>query len=124
VRAGPELSRNDGLGGTAHFNFGAELTREHNPNPLVGLILEGPFDWPIRPVAEFRYEHEFAQTQTETVSTLVGAIWKLRDNLSLDFGVREAWVNRVPQTELRAGLTFALSFQQESIQRPSRSLRK
>jgi hypothetical protein len=90
--------------GTMHFNFGAALTREQHGDVLVGTIVEGPHDWKIRPVAEVRYEREF--DVRETFSGLVGAIWQARDNLSFDFGVRQAWVNGRPNTEIRAGLTF------------------
>lgn len=93
--------------GTMNFNFGGELTHEHNANLIVGTIIEGPFDWTVRPVAELRYEHEFARVDIERISVLIGAIWNARDNLSLDIGVREAWINGLPQTELRGGLTFA-----------------
>jgi hypothetical protein len=92
--------------GTIHFNAEAELTRDNNADLSVGAIIEGPFDWTVRPVAEVRYEREFKVA--ETASVLLGGIWKVRDNLALDVGVREAWVNQRPQTELRAGLTFAL----------------
>ena len=95
--------------GTAHFDFGAELTRDHNTNLIVGTIIEGPFSWTVRPVAELRYERQFGFIKTDTLSALVGAIWKVMDNLSFDVGVREAWVNRLPKTELRAGLTVAFS---------------
>lgn len=95
--------------GTTHLDFGAELTRDHNANLIVGTIVEGPFDWTVRPVAEFRYERQVGFIKTDTLSALVGAIWKVNDKLSLDVGVREAWVNRLPQTELRAGLTVAFA---------------
>ena len=91
--------------GTVHLNAEAELTRDHTADFSVGAIIEGPFDWTVRPVAEVRYEREIGVA--ETISGLVGAIWKVRDNLSFDVGVKEAWVNQRPQTELRAGLTFA-----------------
>jgi len=71
-------------------------------------------------VAEVVYEHEF--NTRERFSVLGGAIWKARDNLAFDLGVREAWVNRRPETELRAGLTFAFSVQQEAMQRSSQLL--
>jgi hypothetical protein len=95
--------------GTTHLNFGAELTRDHNANLIVGAIIEGPFDWTVRPVAELRYGRQFGFIKSETGSALVGAIWKVRDNLWFDVGVRKAWVNRLPQTELRAGLTVGFS---------------
>jgi hypothetical protein len=92
--------------GTLHFNLGAALTRNQHGDVSVGTIVEGPHDWKIRPVAELRYEREF--DAKETFSGLVGAIWKIRDNLAVDFGVREALVNRRPETEIRAGVTFGI----------------
>ena len=106
--------------GTIHFDVGAALTREHRADLFVGTIIEGPYDWTVRPVAEVVYEHEF--NTRERFSVLGGAIWKARDNLAFDLGVREAWVNRRPETELRAGLTFAFSVQQEAMQRSSQLL--
>jgi len=107
--------------GTVHFNAGAALTREQNADVFVGTIVEGPYDWKVRPVAEVRYEHEFDAKQT--ASALVGAIWKVRDNLAFDFGVREAWVNRRPETEIRVGLTFAFSAEKDALHRSSQSSR-
>src|SRR5262245_19240395 len=107
--------------GTIHFNLGGALTREHRGDLFVGTIFEGPYDWTVRPVAEVVYEREF--NTVETYSVLAGAIWKVRDDLSFDVGVREAWVNRQPVTEIRAGLTFAMSLQSETIERSGRVLR-
>jgi hypothetical protein len=106
--------------GTVHFDVGAALTREQRADLFVGTIIEGPYDWKVRPVAEVVYEREF--NTTERFSVLGGAIWRVRDNLSFDVGVRKAWVNSRPETELRAGLTFAFSVQQEAIKRSSRVL--
>jgi len=109
-----------GSWGTVHFDVGAALTRDHHADLFVGTILEGPYDWTIRPVAELDYEREFGVK--ERFSVLGGAIWKVRDNLSLDVGVREAWINHRPETEVRAGVTFAFSVQQEAMQRSSQLL--
>jgi len=109
-------------GGTIHFDLGIARAREHHNDLFVGTIIEGPYDWTVRPVAEVVYEREF--DVTETFSILAGAIWKVSDDLSFDFGMREAWVNRQPVTEIRAGLTFAISMQKEAMQRSSRSLRR
>jgi hypothetical protein len=95
--------------GTTHFNFGAELTRDHDTNFVAGWIVEGPHEWTVRPVAEARFEHQVGTIKLDTASALVGAIWKVRDDLSFDVAVREAWVNGIPETEVRAGLTFAFS---------------
>ena len=101
--------------GTIHFDVGAALTREHRADLFVGTIIEGPYDRTVRPVAEVVYEREF--NTKETFAVLGGAIWRVRDNLSFDVGLREAWVNRRPETELRAGLTFAISPQKDAVQR-------
>jgi hypothetical protein len=104
--------------GTIHFNVGAALTREQRADLFAGTILEGPYEWTVRPVAEFFYEREF--NTTETFSMLAGAIWKVSDTLAFDIGLREARINRQPVTEIRAGLTFAISAQQDAMQRSSR----
>ncbi|MFL4998987.1 MAG: hypothetical protein ACJ8DY_01210 [Xanthobacteraceae bacterium] len=101
--------------GTIHLDAGAALTREHHPELFLGTIIEGPFDWKIRPVAEVVYEREF--NTKETFAVLGGAIWRVRDDLSLDIGLREAWVNRHPETEMRAGLTFAILPQKDAVPR-------
>jgi len=98
--------------GTVHFDAGAALTRDHNPDLFVGTIIEGPYEWKLRPVAEIDYEREF--DTKETVAVLAGTIWRVSDDLALDFAVREAWVNRHPETEVRAGLTFAISAQKDA----------
>jgi hypothetical protein len=112
--------------GTIHFNVGAELTREQHGDVSVGTIIEGPFDWKIRPVAEVRYESEF--NTRESFSGLVGLIWKVSDKLSFDVGLRHAWItdeidsSHHRETEIRAGLTFAFSPEKEAAQRLSRPL--
>ena len=107
-------------GGTIHFDLGAAYTRAHHGDLFVGTIFEGPYDWKIRPVAELVYEREF--NLVEIYSVLAGAIWKVSDTLAFDVGVREAWVNRQPVTEIRAGLTFAMSPQKQAMQRSGRLL--
>ena len=98
--------------GTIHINAGVALTREQNNDVFVGTIVEGPYNWTVRPVAEIRYEREFESK--EIYSALVGAIWKVRDDVSVDFAVREAWVNSRPETEIRAGVTFAIAAKEKN----------
>jgi hypothetical protein len=90
--------------GTVHFNVQTALTREHRGDVFVDTILEGPITWTVRPVAEVFYENEFGRA--ETVSGLVGLIWRVRDNLSFDVAIRHALTNGHPVNEIRAGLTF------------------
>ena len=92
--------------GTVHFNVETSLTRDHHADVFVGTIVEGPFKWKVRPVAEFFYEKEFGME--ETVSGLVGLIWQVSDKLSFDVAFRHALSNGRPVDELRAGLTFAV----------------
>ena len=93
--------------GTVHLNMAAELTRNQHADVFTGAIIEGPSKWTVRPVAEFFYEEEFGQAHT--VSSLIGAIWQVRDNLSFDVGLRHAVTNGVHANEIRAGLTFGFS---------------
>jgi hypothetical protein len=90
--------------GTAHLNIAAELTRNQRADVFTDLILEGPFKWVVRPVAEFFYEEEFGQAHT--LSGLIGAIWQVNDKLSFDVGFRHAITNGSNVNEIRAGLTF------------------
>jgi hypothetical protein len=92
--------------GSIHFNVAAELSRDQRLGTFLGLILEGPDPWPVRPVAEVNYQRVFSTL--EETSVLVGAIWKVRDHLAFDLGFRHAWVNRRPDEQVRAGLTFTL----------------
>jgi hypothetical protein len=90
--------------GTIHLNAETALTRDHHADVFLGGIVEGPSKWAIRPVAELFYEREFGQS--ETISGLIGLIWRVRDNLSFDVGLRHALTNGHPVNEVRAGLTF------------------
>jgi hypothetical protein len=95
---------------TVHFNAAAELTREQHADIFLDVIVEGPHEWAVRPVAEFFHERDFGQFQTR--SALVGAIWQVKDNLAVDFGLRGARVNDHTAGEIRAGVTFAFGVAQ------------
>ena len=104
--------------GTIHLNAETALTRDHHADVFLGGIIEGPSKWSIRPVAEFFYEKEFGQS--ETISGLVGLIWRVRDNLSFDIALRHALTNGHPVSEVRAGLTFGFPLEQLSGRARSR----
>src|SRR5215470_8659275 len=91
--------------GTAHLNAQVELTRQQHADYFLDTIIEGPHDWPVRPVAEIFYESDVSLFQTG--SALVGAIWQVRDNFAVDLGLRGARVNGQTAGEIRAGVTFA-----------------
>ena len=92
--------------GTVHFNEWPQYSRQHNPDLFSGVILEGPHNWIIRPVAEFFYEKEFNADQT--VSGLIGAIFSPRESFVLDLGVRGARIGNENVGEIRLGFTWAL----------------
>lgn len=92
---------------TFHFNTAAALTREQHADFFLGVIAEGPRDWPVRPVAEVFYDRDFGEARTR--SALIGAIWQVKDDVAVDFGLRGARVNDHTACEIRAGITFALA---------------
>jgi hypothetical protein len=102
--------------GTAHFNVETNLTRDHQAEAFVGVILEGPRDWKVRPVLETFYDKVW--TETESRSVLVGAIWQVDKDLALDAAYRYATVNGHAVNEIRAGLTFA--FKEEGDKTPTK----
>jgi len=91
--------------GTLHLNAQIALTREQHADYFLDTIIEGPHDWPVRPVSEIFYESDVSLFRTGTA--LVGAIWQVRDNIAVDFAVRGARVNEHTTGEIRAGVTFA-----------------
>jgi hypothetical protein len=93
--------------GSVHVNLGGSRSREARGEIFFGTILEGPKDWSVRPAAEFVYDREFGIM--EKVSFLAALIWQASEKLAFDLGVRKARINSRPETEVRAGLTFAFS---------------
>src|SRR5205814_9873987 len=92
---------------TVHLNAAAAVTRQQHADLFLSTILEGPHDWPVRPVAEFAYERDFGRLETK--SALVGVIWHVRDDLAVDVGVRGGRVNDHALAAIRAGLTFSFA---------------
>jgi hypothetical protein len=90
---------------TVHLNLEAALTRDQHADYVVDTIVEGPHDWPVRPVGEFFYEVDVGEFETR--SSLIGAIWQVKDNIAVDFAVRGARINDHTAGEIRAGVTFA-----------------
>jgi hypothetical protein len=91
--------------GTVHLNAQIELTRDQHADYFLDTIIEGPYDWVVRPVSEFFYERDIGLFRTH--SALVGAIWQVQDNIAVDFALRGALVNDHTVGEIRAGVTFA-----------------
>lgn len=91
--------------GTAHFNIETNLTRDRQAEVFLDVILEGPITWTVRPVFETFYDKVW--TESETRSVLLGAIWQVDKDLSLDAAYRYAIENGHAVNEIRAGVTFA-----------------
>ena len=92
--------------GAVHWNEWFEITRDRHADLFTGVILEGPHDWRVRPVAEVFYDKDFVAGQTE--SALVGAIWAVRESFALDVGVRGARVGDEYVEEVRLGMTLSI----------------
>jgi hypothetical protein len=91
---------------SVHLNAALAWNREHEPDLFLGAILEGPYYWVVRPVAEVFGEQ--ASGSPRTTSMLVGAIWRFRDGLSFDAGLRRAHDGVETIRELRLGLTWTV----------------
>jgi hypothetical protein len=97
---------------TVHLNAAIVRTREHESDLFLGSIFEGPITWKVRPVAEIFTDRTSGGPRID--SLLVGAIWRLREGLSFDAGLRSARVaNGDAIHELRLGLTWAFSLKGE-----------
>jgi hypothetical protein len=90
---------------TVHFNDEAALTRQRHGEIFLSTIVEGPYEWVVRPVTEIAYDRETGVQETSSV--LVGAIWQVRDDLAFDVAVRQGRRNSQGLTEIRAGVTYS-----------------
>ena len=90
---------------TLHLNGTIAWTRTHALGLSGGVIFELHDAWVVRPVAELLVEGE-ADAPT-LYSGLLGAIWRVSDNLSVDSGFRLAREGEVKSFEIRAGLTWS-----------------
>jgi hypothetical protein len=103
---------------TVHVNGELLLTHDHSLGAAGGAIVEGPSTWVVRPVAEVVVEEDVGRT----ASALVGGIWKVRDNLSLDAGWRIARADGANVREFRAGFTWAIPLGGEGAARTGPSI--
>jgi len=100
---------------TLHVNGAFLVTHDHSLGAFAGAIVEGPFKWAIRPVAEVMMEEDSGRT----ITGLVGAIWQVRDNLSLDLGWRVGESQGADVREFRAGFTWAVPLKSHSEATPT-----
>ena len=117
----PEINGFDGLGASCdlilsqrwqglivHANNWIQLTRgTRHFDWFEGVILEGSLEDALRPVGELFVEHEWVAGLT-TWSGLVGGIWRAREGLDLDVGLREARLGDRAVSEVRLGLTWTI----------------
>jgi len=92
---------------TVHFNAQVELSRAHNLDLFGGIILEGPYSWPVRPVSEVWVDKEFEGSRQ--FSALAGAIWRVSEQLAFDAAIRGARKDGVNIGEFRVGLTWGFA---------------
>ena len=91
---------------TAHLNLVPAWNRAHRFQGTVGLIVEGPHDWTLRPVGELYLQVEPSASSPVTVSGLLGVIWRVSKRVSPDFAIRLATERGTSLFELRLGLTW------------------
>lgn len=87
-----------------HLNLLGGVTQQQHGEAAIDTIVEGPHDWPVRPVSEIILARDFGGLDTR--SLLIGAIWQLRENLAFDAALRGALVGNATAGEIRAGITF------------------
>jgi len=97
---------------TLHLNAAVGVARNHEPSAFLGAILEGPYEWALRPVAEISREETHGDPRTDSV--LVGAIWRKRKDLTFDFGLRAARQGDESIREVRLGFTWTFSMKGSS----------
>jgi len=90
---------------TVHLNLAGGLTRQNRGQLFAGVIVEGPHEWPMRPVAEVMRERDFGGDTV--VSGLVGAIWEVSDGVAVDAAYRHGRVGEQRLNEIRAGVSFS-----------------
>jgi hypothetical protein len=78
----PDEHRAVALGYDLQFRHRAHAQSQHELRNRMDR--RGPHEWTIRPVAEARFEHQVGPIKIDTISALVGGIWKVRDDLKLE----------------------------------------
>ena len=92
---------------TVHLNLVPAWSRAHRFAGLVGVIVEGPSAWVVRPVAETYIEAERGEPSA-TVSGLAGLIWRVSPRVAADAALRLATLAGTGVVEVRVGLTWDL----------------
>jgi hypothetical protein len=90
---------------TLHLNGALSFNRAHHWTRLLGVIVEGPGEWPVRPAAEVWTEREARGSSAR--SGLLALIWRESEHLSFDAGARRETRDGITIRELRGGLTWS-----------------
>lgn len=100
---------------TAHFNEQLAYSRLGHAAFFSSVIVEGPHEQAVRPVAEILVED--AASEDLVVSGLVGAIWRASDAFSFDAAVRAGRVGDERMAEVRLGFTWAVPIWESAARR-------
>lgn len=95
-----------------HVNLGNDLLTSLHYTATGGVILEGPFGWPVRPVAELLVARDVGEgsvTRALNRSALVGAIATWSDAWVFDVAFRHGVANEQKEDEVRAGFTWSFA---------------
>jgi len=95
---------------TLHLNVYNELSRQRRYVTAMGPIIEGPFTWRVRPVVELIATRGFGAARWSrglSGSALVGAIGRVRDDLTVDLAFLVAISQGLREQALRAGFTWS-----------------
>jgi hypothetical protein len=92
------------LGTMLHLNAELSRTQEQRSERFVGVILEAPEEWPVRPVGELSWER--VGDEVAVRGLLVGLIWQTRQGLAVDAAVKTLDAGGEHGLELRSGLTW------------------
>jgi hypothetical protein len=135
-RKGPSVATEEAInlptGGQSHAGFGGSLifsqglsvtrtmlhvtaelarTQEQQVGRFLGVILEGPETWPVRPVGELSWER--VGTDAGTRGYLCGIIWQTRQGLTMDAAVKA--LDGVERgCEFRTGFTWHMQLRTRS----------
>ncbi|HEU5137995.1 MAG TPA: hypothetical protein VFU13_22820 [Steroidobacteraceae bacterium] len=114
----PTRSEDSGLGGecaliashsismlSLHANASLAFETDHRWVNSIGLILEGPDSWRIRPGLEL--VREDAAGDDAEFSMLAGAIWNSADGLEFDVAYRRGLQPSGEPSEWRVGITWS-----------------
>ena len=75
--------------GTLHLNAWANLTHERAFNLFVSAVIEGPPEWPARPVIEVWFDLEVGdEGEVPALSGLLGIVVDVSDEFALQGGAR------------------------------------